>query len=151
MLNRTLIAFVCLSILLATGYRLTAAPAPAKPKPARIVVGLKDPLTPEVIAELKNTFGARIVNFVVGNTYALVLLRPGETLASVQSRSKRIVWVEPEVAMGAAREPRLVAVIVPAPTAKEAARERRIKARTTRARLARAKARAARARKAGRR
>jgi len=82
---------------------------------SRVVVGLKDPLTPPVIKELQQTFGPRILNIAPGGAYALVLLRPGETLEEVQAKSARIAWVEPEVVMGAAKEARQAVVVIPAP------------------------------------
>ena len=83
--------------------------------PMRVVVGLKDPLTPPVIRELKAVFGARIMNIAPGGAYALVLLRPGETLDEVQAKSRRISFVEPEVVMGATKEARTAVVVIPAP------------------------------------
>lgn len=104
------------------GVMLAQSPMPradaAKAKPSRVVVGLKDPLTPPVIRELRRTFGARLLTIAPGGAYALVLLRPGETLAAVQARSRRIAWVEPEVAMSLSPDARGAALVIPAPRAK---------------------------------
>lgn len=92
-----------------------------KQQRTRVVVGLKDPLTPPVIEELNKVFRdpktgkARIINIAPGGAYALVLLVPGETLEQVQAKSSRIAWVEPEVVMGAAQEARSAVVVIPAP------------------------------------
>jgi hypothetical protein len=95
-----------------------------KQQKQRVVVGLRDPLTPTIIKELRSTFKSRILNLTPGNTYALVLLRPGETLAEVQARSLRIQFVEPEVAMGVAQDARMAAVVIPAPRAPKAPKKK---------------------------
>lgn len=96
-----------------------AAAAPAPPRqmepPARLVVGLKGPLTPAVIAELKRTFKGRIVQMAPVGANTLVLLRRGETLEQVQQQSKLISYVEPEVVMGAGPVARAALVVIPAP------------------------------------
>jgi hypothetical protein len=97
---------------LAPGLQIACAtPAP----PSRVVVGLKDPVTPAVVAELKRVFQGRILTIAPGGTYALVLLRRGETLAQIQARSRRIAWVEPEIAMGIAKQATADVLLIPAP------------------------------------
>ena len=92
----------------------TAAPA-AKEPPARLVVGLKGPLTPAVVAELKRTFRDRIVLMAPLGQDTLVLLRRGETLEEVQRQSKLIRYVEPEGLYQAAAEARKSVLLIPAP------------------------------------
>jgi hypothetical protein len=92
----------------------TSTAAPKEP-PARLVVGLKGPLTPAVVKELRRTFGNRIVQMAPIGANTLVLLRRGETLEEVQRRSRLIAYVEPEVVMGAAPMARSALVVIPAP------------------------------------
>ena len=107
MSNRLLSRALTLLIGVGVGYGLARLPfahaakpsTPQKPAWTRVIVGLKDPLTPPVIRELKASLGARIVTLDAGKTYVLILLRPGETLASVKARSPRIAFVEPQTVM----------------------------------------------------
>ena len=86
-------------------------------KPARVAVALKEPLTQTVIRELRRAFGNKLLLAPVGGSYALVLLRPGETLADVQRRTHRmnVNFVDPELAMGAARGASSAAIVLRAP------------------------------------
>ena len=112
MSNRLLSRALTLLIGVGVGYGLARLPfahaakpsTPQKPAWTRVIVGLKDPLTPPVIRELKASLGARIVTLDAGKTYVLILLRPGETLASVKARSPRIAFVEPQTVMSTSTE-----------------------------------------------
>lgn len=114
----TLLAGLSIGVVLgAGGVAPSLRAAHAAPAPSRVIVGLKDPVTPADIAEMKRIFRGRVLNVAPDGAYVLVLLRPGETRAQVQARSKRIKFVDPEAPMGFAKEARGDILLIPAPRA----------------------------------
>lgn len=105
---------LCGTLLQILPVNSSPARPPTLPTP-RVVLGLKEPLTPQVMRELKGIFQGRLLNAAPGNSYVLLILRPGETAAQVQARSPRIAFVDPEIVMGVAEPVRENVLLIPAP------------------------------------
>ncbi len=113
-LRRWWAALMLGAILGAVGGAVSIREAEAATTSGRVIIGLREPVTPAMLQEIRKAFRGQIIMLAPSGAYALILLPRGASFEAIKKRSPNIAYVEAEIAMGIPTTS-TTAVLMPAP------------------------------------